>query len=58
MLGKLFSLPVKILNIPLRAIEKVVDSVRGDETPKEDRVLSKPFEKLSEAIEEIDEEGK
>ena len=47
--GDLLSLPVKIVNAPIRALEDLVD------TNEEDRILSKPLEKLSEALEEIDE---
>jgi hypothetical protein len=47
MFGKLLALPVRILNIPARAMEKLV----GDQE-KEDRVISKPLELLAEAIEE------
>lgn len=56
MIGKLFSLPVKILNIPARALEKTFAAACGEEDiRKEERILSKPLEKLAEAIEEIDE---
>ena len=51
MLGKLFSLPIRIANIPLRAMEKLVGDI-----PKEDRIISKPLEVLAEAIEEIDDD--
>lgn len=54
MIGKLFALPVRILNVGPRAMEKLVDSMTGSETPKRDRILSKPLEVLAEAIEEID----
>lgn len=58
MFGKLFSLPVKILNIPFRTIEKVIGSAEGTgDIPKEDRILSKPLECLSDAIEELDKES-
>lgn len=58
MIGKLLSLPVKILNIPARAFEKTVAAASGeDDIRKEDRILSKPLEKLAEAIEEIDRES-
>ncbi len=52
MFGKLLSLPVRILNIPARVIEKTVDSMCGDETPKEDRVFSAPLDAVAGAIEE------
>jgi hypothetical protein len=55
MLGKLLSLPVRILNIGPRAVEKLVDGMCGSDTPKSERILSKPLEVLAEAIEEIDE---
>lgn len=47
MFGKLLSLPVRLLNIPARALEKLVGDI-----PKEDRVISKPLDNLAEAIEE------
>lgn len=56
MIGKLFALPFKILNVPFRATEKIIGKMCGeDDIPKSDRVLSKPLEAVSEAIEEIDE---
>ena len=56
MIGKLLALPVRLLNVPNRAVEKLVDSMCGGETSKEDRILSKPLESLAEAIEEISED--
>lgn len=57
-LGKLLALPVKILNVPARALEKTVAAMSGDDDiPKSDRIISKPLEKLAEAIEEIDQEN-
>ncbi len=50
MIGKLLALPIRILNVPARAFEKLVGDV-----PKDDRILSKPLNDLAEAIEEIDE---
>lgn len=55
MIGKLLSLPIKILNIPARATEKIVAKMGGDDDIQEDRrVLSAPLQALSDAIEEID----
>jgi hypothetical protein len=53
LLGTLLAAPVRVLNIPNRVIEKLVDpdSRRDDE----DNVLSKPLEKLAQAVEELDE---
>ena len=53
-LGKLLALPVKIANVPFRAIEKLVGSVDGDDIPEGERIISKPLKVLSDAIEEID----
>lgn len=51
-LGNILAVPVRILNIPNRAMELLVnpDSKCGDE----DNLLSKPLETLAQAIEEID----
>lgn len=46
-IGKILALPVRLLNVPARTMEKLI----GD-LPKEDRILSKPLEDLAEAIEE------
>jgi hypothetical protein len=59
MFGKLLALPVRLVNVPARAIEKLVDP----DAPKEDRFISAPLESLAEAIEEAadgegDEEGR
>lgn len=53
-IGKLLALPVRIANIPARAMEKLVDATDGQETPEEDRIISMPLAKLAEAIEELD----
>lgn len=54
LLGELLSLPVRVLNIPMRAAEIAVDKMEGQgETPKEDRVLSGPLDAVAEAIEEL-----
>jgi hypothetical protein len=51
LLGELLALPVRVLNIPNRAIEKLVDpdSKRDDDS----NVLSRPLEALAQVIEEI-----
>lgn len=45
--AKLISAPVRLLNVPARALEKFA----GD-PPKDERCLSKPLDSLAEAIEE------
>lgn len=52
LLGTLLAAPVRILNVPARVLEKMVDedSRRDDDS----NVLSKPLEKLAQVIEEID----
>lgn len=55
-LGKLLSLPVRIANVPFRALEKTVAKLSGESDIREDeRVLSKPLDALAEAIEEVGE---
>jgi hypothetical protein len=51
--GSLLAMPVRILNIPARAMERLVDS--ESELYDEDNALSRPLEKLAQAIEEVDE---
>ena len=46
MFGKLFALPARIVNVPMRAIEELL------EVPEEDRILSKPLESIAKALEE------
>lgn len=59
MLGKLLALPVRILNVSFRTLEKIVGKAGGgDDIPKEDRIVSKPLEALAEAIEDIDSDSK
>lgn len=52
LIGELLAMPVRVLNIPIRAVELLVDpdSKRGDD----DNALSGPLEALAQAIEEID----
>lgn len=47
MIGRLLAAPIRILNSPLRAVEKILDVDNQDE-----RVLSVPLEKMAEAVEE------
>jgi hypothetical protein len=54
LLGDILAMPVRILNIPARAVERLVDP--DSELGAEDNHLSKPLESLAKAIEEIDED--
>ena len=47
MLGKLLALPIRLLNVPARSIEKLL----GDDDP-EDRIISQPLESVAKAVEE------
>lgn len=51
LLGDLLSLPVKVVNAPIKAFEDLVD----DSIREEDRLLSKPLKKLADALENVDE---
>lgn len=53
LLGKILSLPIRVVNVPMRAFEIAVDKATGDETPKEDRAMSGPLDAVAEAIEEL-----
>jgi len=53
LLGSLLAAPIRILNVPARALEKLVDD--GSRLDDEDNVLSRPLEKLAQALEEVDE---
>ncbi len=48
--GKIFSFPVRVLNVPARTIENLLD------VEEKDRVASRPLEALAEAIEEAAED--
>ncbi len=50
--GKILSTPVRILNVPARAIEKLVDS--ESKCDDKDNVLSKPLESIAKALDEVD----
>ena len=50
--GDLLALPVRIINVPARAIEKLVDP--DSERDSESNVLSKPLETLAKTLEEVD----
>ena len=54
LLGKLLSTPVRILNVPNRMIEKLIDS--DSELGDDDNILSTPLERLAESLDEIDED--
>lgn len=51
MLGKILSAPIRIVNAPLRAMEKLATDDHPD-----DRIASAPLNALAEAIEEIDDD--
>lgn len=54
-LGKLLALPVRLANAPIRAGEKLLAAMSGEEDiPKEERIFSKPLESLADALEEVD----
>lgn len=46
MFGKLIAAPVRLLNVPFRALEEVLD------VEKKDRVMSQPLEGLAKLIEQ------
>jgi len=52
LLGKILATPVRILNVPARAIEMLI----GDSSGKDDEnnILNGPLESVAKAIEEID----
>lgn len=50
--GKILSAPIRILNVPARVVEKIVDP--NSKLDDKDNVLSMPLEKLAQAIEEVD----
>jgi hypothetical protein len=50
MFGKILATPVRIVNAPLRAMEKIVDPADREE----DRIASRPLEAVAEALEEVD----
>ena len=54
LLGKLLAAPVRVMNIPNRVMEKLVDP--DSERDDEDNILSKPLEKLAQTIEEVDDD--
>lgn len=51
LIGKLLAAPVRVLNIPARVVEKLVDE--NSERDDEENILSKPLEKLAQVIEEV-----
>jgi len=51
LLGTLLAAPIRILNVPARVIEKLVDD--DSRLDDEDNILSKPLEKLAQAVEEL-----
>lgn len=55
MLGRILGIPFRVMNAPIRAAEKLLAGMCGeDDIEKQNRILSKPLEALAEAIEEID----
>ena len=49
--GKILSVPIKLVNAPIKAMEDTLLGVDHDD----DRIMSKPLDKLAEHIKEIDE---
>lgn len=49
--GKLLAAPVRLVNAPIRALERIVEADGQGEVPP---VFSRPLEKLAEEIERID----
>lgn len=49
LLGSLLSLPINIINAPIKALENIF------EVDEDDKLLSKPLEELSKEIKKVDE---
>ena len=52
MFGKLLAAPIRLLNAPLRATEKLAAYMTDTPDRKEDRILSVPLDAVAESIEE------
>lgn len=50
-IGKILALPIRIINIPARIVEKLVDP--DSELGDKNNVASAPLETLAEVIEEV-----
>ena len=50
MFGKLLAAPIRLINTPARAVEKLLEDKHS---PDDDRVISAPLEALAEAVEEV-----
>jgi hypothetical protein len=50
--GEILALPVRVLNVPARMVEKLADP--DSELGDEDNIMSRPLEGLAQAIEEVD----
>lgn len=48
--GKILAAPVRLINAPLTAMERICDPYDGE------RIVSAPLEALAQAIEEVDED--
>jgi len=53
LLGDLLSLPVRIVNVPIRAVENLCNG--GDPMPEDERIFSKPLDVLADEIKDVDE---
>lgn len=51
MIGKLLSLPFKVVNAPLKAVENLMVD---EEVEDEDRFVSKPLDSIAKELEKID----
>lgn len=53
--GKLLSVPVKLVNAPIRAAENIIEHATGgdDRMDEEDRIMSKPLKAISDEIERL-----
>ncbi len=57
LIGKMLSMPLKVVNAPIRACEDLFEEATGgkDFGSEDRRLLSKPLELLGDQIEKIDE---
>jgi hypothetical protein len=52
--GELLSLPLKVVNVPLRAAENVMSGdVTGKNTDEDDRILSLPIKAITDELEKL-----
>ena len=54
LLGKLLAAPLRVVNAPVRALERLVNG--GEKLHESERIFSKPLDEIANELEDVDDD--